>query len=118
MDGYIAWHLRQHKQAVFTGLPDTVVEIGSGVGANFRYIRPGTRVIAVEPNPYMHRSLRLAAERSGSGWRFVTSLASGSTFQTRVPTPRFRAWFCASSRIHHDEGHIDQKHPTLAVVKR
>ncbi|MGH9080476.1 MAG: class I SAM-dependent methyltransferase [Acidimicrobiales bacterium] len=63
MDSYIDWHLRRHKETLFMELPDTVVEIGSGVGANFRYIRPGTRVIAVEPNPYMHRSLRIAAER-------------------------------------------------------
>ena len=63
MDGYINWHVRKHKQAVYADLPRTVVEIGSGVGANFRYMQPGTKVIAVEPNPYMHRSLRLAAER-------------------------------------------------------
>jgi SAM-dependent methyltransferase len=63
MDGYIDWHLRAHKQALFADLPDTVVEIGSGVGANFRYLRPGTKVIAVEPNPYMHGPLRMAAER-------------------------------------------------------
>jgi len=63
MDGYIDWHVRRHKEAVFAALPRTVVEIGSGVGANFRYLAPGTKVIAVEPNPYMHRSLRLAAQR-------------------------------------------------------
>jgi SAM-dependent methyltransferase len=65
MDGYIDWHLRRHKEDVYADLPDTVVEIGSGVGANFRYLRPGSRVIAVEPNPYMHSSLRHAAERRG-----------------------------------------------------
>jgi SAM-dependent methyltransferase len=65
MDGYIDWHLRRHKQDVYADLPDTVVEIGSGVGANFRYLRPGSRVIAVEPNPYMHPSLRHAAEQRG-----------------------------------------------------
>jgi SAM-dependent methyltransferase len=65
MDGYINWHLRRHKEAVYADLPRTVVEIGSGAGANFRYVQPGTKVIAVEPNPYMHRSLRLAAERHG-----------------------------------------------------
>jgi SAM-dependent methyltransferase len=63
MDGYINWHVRKHKEAVYADLPRTVVEIGSGVGANFRYVRPGTKVIAVEPNPYMHKSLRLAAKR-------------------------------------------------------
>ena len=65
MDGCINWYLRRHKEAVYADLPRTVVEIGSGVGANFRYVQPGTTVIAVEPNPYMHRSLRLAAERRG-----------------------------------------------------
>jgi SAM-dependent methyltransferase len=65
MGGYINWHLRRYKEAVYADLPRTVVEIGSGVGANFRYVQPGTKVIAVEPNPYMHRSLRLAAERRG-----------------------------------------------------
>jgi SAM-dependent methyltransferase len=63
MDGYIDWHLRKHKKEVYADLPDTVVEIGSGVGANFRYMRPGTRVIAIEPNPHMHRPLRRAAQR-------------------------------------------------------
>jgi len=70
MDGYIDWHLRSHKRTVFAGLPDVVVEIGPGVGANFRYLRPGTKVIAVEPNPYMHRSLRIAAQ-PGTPTRFV-----------------------------------------------
>jgi SAM-dependent methyltransferase len=65
MDGYINWHLRRHKDAVYCDLPTTVVEIGSGVGANFRYLQRGTKVIAVEPNPYMHKSLHLAAERQG-----------------------------------------------------
>jgi SAM-dependent methyltransferase len=50
---------------VYADLPTTVVEIGSGAGANFRYLHRGTKVIAVEPNPYMHKSLRLAAERHG-----------------------------------------------------
>lgn len=63
MNGYIDWHLRTHKKEVFADLPDTVVEIGAGVGANLRYLSPGTKLIAVEPNPYMHRSLQIAAER-------------------------------------------------------
>lgn len=63
MDGYINWLLRKQKEAVYADLPRIVVEIGSGVGANFRYMQRGTKVIAVEPNPYMHRSLRLAAQR-------------------------------------------------------
>ncbi|HEX3841885.1 MAG TPA: methyltransferase domain-containing protein [Acidimicrobiales bacterium] len=63
MDVYVNWHLRRHKEGVYADLPNTVVEIGSGIGANFRYLRPGTKVIAVEPNSYMHHSLCRAAQR-------------------------------------------------------
>jgi SAM-dependent methyltransferase len=57
--------LRPHKRRVYTDLPDTVVELGSGVGANLRYLARGSRLIAVEPNPAMHRRLRRAARRNG-----------------------------------------------------
>jgi len=50
---------------VFAELPDTVVELGSGVGANIRYLRPGSTLVAIEPNLPMHRRLRAAAERHG-----------------------------------------------------
>jgi SAM-dependent methyltransferase len=53
------------KRAVFADLPDTVLEIGPGTGANLRYYRPGTHLIAVEPNPHMHGLLAAAARRRG-----------------------------------------------------
>ena len=31
---YLEVHLRRHKRRVFAGLPPTVVELGSGVGAS------------------------------------------------------------------------------------
>jgi SAM-dependent methyltransferase len=42
-----------------------VVELGSGVGANLRYLPAGAHLIAIEPNPYMHAPLRRAARRYG-----------------------------------------------------
>ena len=54
-----------HKRRLFDDLPDTVVELGSGVGANLRYLAAGSTLIAVEPNPAMHRRLRRAARRHG-----------------------------------------------------
>ena len=57
--------LGPHKRRLLADLPDTVVELGSGVGANLRYLAPGSRLIAVEPNPAMHRRLRRAARRRG-----------------------------------------------------
>jgi len=53
------------KRALFADLPDTVLEIGPGTGANLRYYRPGTHLIAVEPNPHMHGPLAAAARRRG-----------------------------------------------------
>ena len=43
-----------------------MVELGSGVGANLRYLPAGARLIAIEPNPYMHARLR-RRPRAGSG---------------------------------------------------
>src|SRR5580704_4652482 len=63
MGGYLDRLMRSRKQRVFSDLPDEIVELGSGVGANFRYLRPGTRVIAIEPNPAMHARLRAQAAR-------------------------------------------------------
>lgn len=65
MDGYLNYILGGHKSKLFKNLPSTVVEIGSGTGANFRYFSPGTKVIAVEPNPYMHRTLSREAGKAG-----------------------------------------------------
>jgi len=63
MGGYINSHMR--KATVFADLPSTVVELGPGVGANMRYLPAGARLIAIEPNPYMHTRLTRAARAGG-----------------------------------------------------
>ncbi|HZA87047.1 MAG TPA: class I SAM-dependent methyltransferase, partial [Acidimicrobiales bacterium] len=65
IDGYSDRLLHDRKERIFRDLPDTVVELGPGVGANLRYLRPGTRLVAIEPNRRMHRRLRDAAARHG-----------------------------------------------------
>ncbi|NKR42463.1 class I SAM-dependent methyltransferase [Prescottella equi] len=65
LDRYLDHLLRPHKQSLFDDLPRTVVELGPGVGANLRYLRAGTRLIGVEPNPAMHERLRARAARAG-----------------------------------------------------
>jgi SAM-dependent methyltransferase len=60
---YIEWNVRHHKRRLFADLPQTVVELGPGVGANLRYLPPGSTVVAIEPNVPMHRRLRAAAVR-------------------------------------------------------
>ncbi len=64
-DGYINQLTARRKAALFADLPDHVLEIGAGVGANFRYLRPGTHVTAVEPNPHMLPGLKKRAEAHG-----------------------------------------------------
>ena len=53
------------KVSMFGPVPDAVIELGPGSGANFRYYPRGTRVIAVEPNPMMHRRMNAQAQRHG-----------------------------------------------------
>ena len=65
MGPYIEWTLRRRKRRVFAGLPPEVVELGPGVGANFRYLPPDTGLIAIEPNRYMHGRLQTVAVRQG-----------------------------------------------------
>ncbi|ACG74194.1 Methyltransferase type 11 [Anaeromyxobacter sp. K] len=63
LDGYAHRKYQRVKRELFGGLPRTIVEIGAGSGANFRYLAPGTHVIAIEPNVHVHASLRAAAAR-------------------------------------------------------
>jgi SAM-dependent methyltransferase len=63
MGPYLESSLRPHKRRVFADLPDIVVEIGSGVGANLPYLPAGATLVAVEPNRYMHDRLGAAASR-------------------------------------------------------
>jgi ubiquinone/menaquinone biosynthesis C-methylase UbiE len=75
MGPYIERNVRDHKRRVYAELPDTVVELGAGVGANLRYLRPGSTLVAIEPNTPMHRRLRTAAARRGVHLDLRDSLA-------------------------------------------
>ncbi|HEX3706322.1 MAG TPA: class I SAM-dependent methyltransferase [Mycobacteriales bacterium] len=63
MGGFIDFNMRKRKRTAFADLPTDVVEVGSGVGANLRYLPAGARLTAIEPNPYMHKRLRRAAHK-------------------------------------------------------
>jgi SAM-dependent methyltransferase len=73
LDGVFDRTLGRQKRRLFAQLPDDVVELGSGVGANMRYLRAGTRLTAIEPNPAMHDSLRKAAATAGVELTLVPS---------------------------------------------
>jgi ubiquinone/menaquinone biosynthesis C-methylase UbiE len=63
MDWYMHWTYAPLKTRLFNDLPPVLVELGTGAGANFRYFRPGTTVIAVEPNRHMHAPMARRARR-------------------------------------------------------
>jgi ubiquinone/menaquinone biosynthesis C-methylase UbiE len=65
MSWYMHRKFRAVKERLFADLPATVVELGSGAGANVRYLPAGTRLIAIEPNRHMHAPLQRCARRRG-----------------------------------------------------
>lgn len=65
LDLYLNSFLASKKSAAFADLPPDVVEVGPGIGANFRFLRPGTHMVAIEPNPYMQPALRRRAALHG-----------------------------------------------------
>lgn len=75
LEGVFERTLGAQKRRLFIDLPDEVVELGSGPGSNMRYLRAGTRLTAVEPNPAMHDLLRASAAEHGVG---LTLLAHGA----------------------------------------
>ena len=65
MDWYSHRRLGARKKALFADLPELVVEFGAGSGASMRYLAPGTRLVAIEPNAHAHGGLRRNAARFG-----------------------------------------------------
>lgn len=65
LSGYMDYLFGKSKRELFTDHPETVVEIGPGAGANMRYLRKGTKLIAIEPNIHMHANLKKSADTYG-----------------------------------------------------
>ncbi|GAA4015916.1 class I SAM-dependent methyltransferase [Actimicrobium antarcticum] len=65
LDGYMHQKYAAIKSGLLADVPAVVVELGSGTGANMRYLPAGTRLIAIEPNRQMHAALRAQATNHG-----------------------------------------------------
>lgn len=63
LQGYIHYKYRKIKKNLFGNLPERIVELGPGVGTNLRYFKPGTTVLAVEPNQGMHSLLKKNSQK-------------------------------------------------------
>lgn len=59
------------KTGLFWPVSGLILEIGAGAGINFMYYPPGTRVLAVEPNRFMHAKLRERARQHNIGLRIL-----------------------------------------------
>ena len=121
MDSYSHRRLGTRKQALFADLPQAVVEIGAGAGASMRYLAPGSRLVAIEPNPHSHDALRRGAERYGIDLEIrgepaeSTGLASASVDAVictlvlcTVDDPT--AALAEVRRIRGERGHADRHH--------
>jgi ubiquinone/menaquinone biosynthesis C-methylase UbiE len=56
-------HYGERKKRLLQDHPKTIVEIGTAYGANFRYLKPGSKVIVIEPNESYNNILKRRAER-------------------------------------------------------
>ena len=68
-------YMAERKRALFADLPNTVMEIGPGTGANLRYLPRGCHWIGIEPNPFMRDQLQEKAEKAGVKAEFQVARA-------------------------------------------
>lgn len=54
------------RKELLSSLRGEIVDVGAGTGANFPYYSPGTRVIALEPDPSMARRACSKRDRSAA----------------------------------------------------
>lgn len=109
MGGYMNWLMDKSKATAFADLPPTVVELGAGVGANMRYLPVDARLIALEPNPYMHTRLRRAARSRG------VDLEIRSVVGERIDLPDASADAVISSLVLCS---VRDPHAVLAEIRR
>lgn len=83
--------LAKLRAGVVGGAAGRVLEVGAGTGANFRFYRPATDVVATEPDPFMLERARRKAAALGCVIRFEQCPAEAlpfpdATFDTVVAT--------------------------------
>lgn len=83
--------LAERREGLLAGLSGTVLEVGAGSGMNFQRYPAGTRLVAVEPEPYLCRYMLRRAEEAAADIRVVEGVAERlpfgpATFDTAVVT--------------------------------
>jgi ubiquinone/menaquinone biosynthesis C-methylase UbiE len=69
------------KRRLFADLEGTLVEIGAGTGPNLRHLPVELTVLAVEPNPFMHRHFLREARDSGRPATLIHGRAEALPFR-------------------------------------
>jgi SAM-dependent methyltransferase len=77
-----------HIAGFLDGLHGAVLEIGPGPGSLLQYLPKGVSYSAVEPNPYLHDTIRAAANKSG---RNAINIIQGSVENIPCPDATFDA---------------------------
>lgn len=65
VERYMDAHYGRRKRELLKNHPNTIVEIGIAYGANFKYLRPGTKVIAIEPKESFNEVMKRRADFYG-----------------------------------------------------
>ena len=75
-NGYVNLATKRHKQRAFADMhAGTVLELGAGSGANFKYLPAGSHLLALEPNEAMHPFLLNNARNSGIDLQLIPASA-------------------------------------------
>ncbi|MBW3618646.1 MAG: class I SAM-dependent methyltransferase [Actinobacteria bacterium] len=84
--------LAEHRARLLEGLSGEVLEVGAGNGMNFRHYPPSvTRVLAVEPEPYLRRQAQRNAAEAGVPVEVVDGVAG----ELPVPDRSYDAVVCS-----------------------
>ncbi len=109
LNGASHYYWGKRKEKLFANMQGTVVEIGSGTGANTRYLKAGTKLIAVEPNIHMHSSLRENARLYGLDVEIKNNMAENMDIKSDSIDVVFSTLTLCTIR---------QEHKALSEIKR
>lgn len=72
--------VQSYKDRLFEGLEGTLLEVGAGAGANLPHLPPAVRLVALEPNPFMHPFLLARAREEERSLALIQGTAEALPF--------------------------------------
>ena len=94
--------VQSRKRHLLGELTGTLIEIGSGAGANLRFLPRELRIVGVEPNPFMHRHFLEKAQAEGRSVHLIQGEAETLPFPDEsVDTVLSTLVLCSVRRTDH-----------------